>query len=581
MSRANADFRARADAFLDYVIDHADNPAATRWGDYRCFDGYTLAHFARRREIAGGWALFRDTLDMIDRNFAAEDADPNDKWHLADFAFHALFRTCLLHRDAGLEQDDADARTFARFEAQTRAFRWHFGDLTENHNLLHSAGRYLATDRIGAIRFRDGRDDRAHHAQAREELLRWFDKWLRRGSSEWGADIYYNINLLALLNLYDFSPEQDMREGARTLLDHFLLDEAIDSFAGAMVGSARRSYSCYRLDARANPSSPLHHLYFGHGAFNLHFIGAVILACTSAYRVPDPIVAIAQSPARPFEVRSHHVEGLFRNGPFPRRESDPPYSPLLGRHTWRADFGMISTMDSAGGRARYTEQVFQATLGPRALVFVNHPSAGISSDGVARPNDLQPHYETLAPFDPARPVERLWVLGNAPPGEEGDRRPGFWQGNQDGPRSYGAGRFAIVIYRLGEDAQVPYVHAYFPEFAFEETAQPDHWCVGRLGHAFIALWASVPGRFATQGIWRDIELRFDGPTVGFVCMIGTADDDASLRAQLQAHRPAWDASRLQIDLPRPGHSSLQVAYDRDPVRPSPPARLDTPWGVLP
>lgn len=599
----SSDFATRADQWLDYIIAHSNNPTNTVWGMYRCFDGYALAHFARKSQLEKGWLRFRETLDMIDANFAEEDNNPAAKWHLADFALHPLLRMHFLHRASGLEREERDRDTWLRFENIVRSFRWHFGDLTENHNLLHMAGRYLCPQRIEGMTFHDGRSAEVHRQQARDELRRWMDKWVTRGSSEWGADIYYNINLLALFNLADFAGDAEVQQQATAVLNLFMLEEAMESFAGAMVGAARRSYSCYRVDGRLNPSSPLHHLCFGMGIYNLNFIGAVIEAATSGYRVPEAIVRIAQPPMKPIETGSTHLEGLFRSGPFARDASDPPMEDHLGRHTWRSRGAMLSVMNSGGGRARYTEQVFQVTLGERAVVFANQPGVGISSDGVKREANLLDMYAAMPSVkgDPLIESDSMesclamshgyWVIGNMPPGMEGDLRPGFWQGNHYGPRSYGAGPMAMCVYRIGDDALFPFVHAFFPRDAFalvRDRSQDTGWIIAQQGRGYVGVWAGTKAQWTRQGIWTDIEVRYAGPCVGLLCIVSDIDHHASIEAfeeSLADIAPQWHADELRLSATPPGGKRVTLDYLQGPLREG--QRIDTrgprmvtPWGCM-
>ena len=568
-----------AEQFLSYVADHSAEAGETAWGPARCFDGHALAHLALRRDVGAGWRAFADTLDMIDANLAAEAADPAAKWHLADFALHPLLRAWATLRGAGLERGPDDHALWRRFEATVRGFRWHFGDLTENHNLLHAAGRHLAVAHGLAAPEVDGRG----------EVLRWVDGWAARGSVEWGADLYYNVDLLALLNLHDLSPDAAVRGSARAALDLIALDEATDAFAGAMCGAARRSYSCYRADARSSPSAPLHAVWFGRGWLNLNFVGGAVVAAVSDYRPPAAVVKIAGPPDGPFVAGATHLVGEFGWGPFPPDETDTPAEGHLSRHTWRSAGAMLGAMNAPGGRGRFTEQVFQATLGPDAVVFANHPAVGNDADGVKREADLPSAYAAMPPASGDDP-RRYWTIGNAPPGVPGDLRPGYWQGNHYGPRSFGTGPMAMCVWRIGDDAQFPFVHAFFPRAAFDEVADAAGWTVARRDRGYVGLWLSGPAVWTTAGLWAGAEVRVDGPRVGLLCVVGDAAAHPTLdafAASLAAVRPAWDAAALTLAATPPGGRRVTLDFERGPLD-ADGARIETrgprvatPWGSMP
>lgn len=219
-----AAFAKRASTWLRFVVENRDNPMQTVWGKYRDFDGYALACLTQNRD-EDARRLMMETLDMIDQNFADERKPNGDKWHLADFAMEPLLRAYFGYRPTHFPNDPV----WQRVEKTAQNFLFHYGDLSENHNLLHLSLRYLTAQTWPNATFNDGRNGKAHLLEAEAQIRAWMNDWVRRGSTEWGADIYYNINLLALLNLYDFAREPGMKIAAQGMLDLFALDEALDS----------------------------------------------------------------------------------------------------------------------------------------------------------------------------------------------------------------------------------------------------------------------------------------------------------------------------------------------------------------
>ena len=158
-------FEQRARKFLNFIVDHNDDRRLTMWGPYRCFDGYALAHIALGRELERGRELVRETLEMMRGNFLVELARAEDKWHLADFAVHPLLRARLQYRDR-FQGKEWEA-VWSDFEHVLSEFVLHRYDLTENHNLLHHALRYLVGQEWPDLVLRDGRPAREHVASHR------------------------------------------------------------------------------------------------------------------------------------------------------------------------------------------------------------------------------------------------------------------------------------------------------------------------------------------------------------------------------------------------------------------------------
>jgi hypothetical protein len=578
-------FESRAREFLNFVVDHHDDRRLTMWGPYRCFDGYALAHLALGRELDRARELVRETLEMMRLNFLVELARAEDKWHLADFAVHPLIRARLQFRDQ--TRGPAWDAVWADFERVLSEFVLHRHDLTENHNLLHHALRYLVGQEWPTLVLRDGRPAAEHMAEARTDILRWVHSWITEGSVEWGADLYCNVNLLSLLNLYDFARDAVVRDAARGVVDLMMLDQSLGNFAGALVTAARRGYSCYRMETALSPSRALQYLHFGDSPeesanardprFNLNFIGGVIMTATSRYRVPSPIVAVAND-------RSPATSGVTHT--VPAWDQDH-----VGQTTFRSRGALLSAQSTAPGpRAYCADHVWQITLGETALIFGNAPTAFPPEwqwyreaftaesvlDGFARGvrGDLHP----------------LWVPGNMPPGHAGDLRPGYWQGHPQAPRCFGAGRTAFVLYKLPPNSPLPWTHLFFPRAAFDELRTEGNWIFARKNSGYAAIWTSETGVWSTTGTWANRELKIPAGCNGTLCFAGDSELDGDFDAFVARAKqldPAWDASKPSLSANLTGElRRIVVDHDAGATLDGQPlstrgARISTPWGSLP
>lgn len=576
-----SDFDSRAREFLSYVVDHHDNRRLTMWGPYRCFDGYALAHLALGRDLDRARELVRETLEMMRLNFLVELARAEDKWHLADFAVHPLLRARLLFRDrtTGATWDEV----WADFERVLGEFVLHRHDLTENHNLLHHALRYLVGQEWPDLLLRDGRRAAEHVAEARRDILEWIRAWVTQGSVEWGADLYCNVNLLSLLNLVDFARDAAVRDATRAVVDLMMLDQALGNFGGALVTAARRGYSCYRMETPLSPARALQYLHFGLSPeasdgerFNLNFIGGAIVAATSRYRVPPAIAALAHDRTPTMSGCTHVV---------PAWDQDH-----VGQTTFRCRGALLSAQNCAPGPRVYcADHVWQITLGEKAVIFGNAPTAF--------PPEWQWYREAFTPASVldgfARGVRGdlhpLWVPGNMPPGHFGDLRPGYWQGHPQSPRSFAAGRAAFVIYRLPANAPLPWTHVFFPRAEFDEVRTEGHWIFARRGDGYAALWTSTPGVWTATGTWRGVELRISATDTALVALVGDRELDGSFDAFIRharASAPTWDASTATLSATPHGETErLEVRHDTGAFRggralPTRGPRVATPWGAL-
>ncbi len=579
-------YKRRAHDLLNWLMDHSHEAQPTIWGHARHFDGHALAYFAQERDTEQAQQLVSETLDMIAQNMKDEAAG-GTKWHLADFALHPLIRMETQHSEA------FGKANLGRLKEACRTYLWHWDDLTENHNLLNHAALYLATQDWPELKY-DAGEAAELHARCRKLILQWYDRWITQGSTEWGADIYYNVNLLSLFNLFDFATDEQISKGAQAVIDLFLLDEALDCYEKAMSGAARRGYGCYRMDTHISPSRPLCYLMFGDDdplghwlPMAPHFIGGVLCAATSRYRPPEAIVQIARDRKRTFIHQAAHRVGLW---PEQGKPSDAVVEEdRISKHSFRSPGGLLSVMNSVPSNSRYTEVVASLTMGAHALCFINQPSL-IYNWSPVDSDTFDAVLERYASGEQGQP-HWTWVPGNQPPGcLESDYRPGYWQGHQSGPRSFGHGALAAMVYRLDPADQFQFIHAWLPRQRFDEVDQTeDNWLILRVGEHWAGLWASSPWQWTREGIWKDHEVRAEGERIAVVMTLadrGGYDAD-TWRGKLADINPDFNEQRLEL------HASdwytqqaLHLSWakgarlDEHPA-PALPNRFDTPFGKMP
>ncbi|MGC9453189.1 MAG: hypothetical protein ACP5I4_17285 [Oceanipulchritudo sp.] len=521
----------------------------TIWGPHRCFDGLYLALLATG-DTAGGNRLLEETLGLIDRNIADELSGQADKWHLGDFAIHAVWR--------GYRTFEAliDHGLIKRIEQRAVTYPYHAGGMSENHNLLQHAMRYLAGSAFPDAVFHDGRTGSDHVAKTGTLIRDWCRIWLEQGSEEWGADLYENVNLLSLLNLFDFAPDTEIRACARQVLDLMAREIALNAHAGATTGAARRGYGCYRLDARLSPSRPLHWLWFDSGVEDFDvpwFIGGVLVAALSEYRPPKETVALAQSPGplfssdwntRPFYQPDVEIRETFRV-------------------TTRLPGAQLSGTIIPASASRYTDFTWVACLDEKAIVLANHPRLqppGHSGAANSAP-DLLEKYARNAFADMDQPTP-LWVPGNMPPGMPGDLRPGFWQGHGCAPACWMRETLLMNLFDIDAKEKNQWFHLFLPAAAFDEVVQTGQWLFARRGEGLLRIWASRALERTRKGTWADAEWRCPTPRGALVVEIGStalsgttwtswmnsaADRDPRFDPLIPAVSVIHDRQRVQLD----------------------------------
>jgi hypothetical protein len=539
----------RAQQLLARYAPLATSPKTTIWGPYRCFDGLFLARFAGG-DTGGGNRLLAETLDMIDANLADEVSGRGDKWHLADFAMHAVWRGVQVFGkmiDPGLRR---------RIGQCVVKYRYHSGGMSENHNLLQHAMRHLAGAASPEARFFDGRRGAVHRDEATGLIRQWTDLWLRKGSEEWGSDIYENVNLLSLLNLHDYGTEPDIRAAARAVLDLLAREMALNAMAGSTSGAARRGYGCYRLSARNSPSRPLHWLWFGSDVRDFAvpwFIGGVLVAALSPYHPPEETVALARHPG-------------------PLHSSDHNTRPYLPPNDWiRETFRVTTRLPGVqlsgtiipASASRYTDFTWVAVFDADAVVMANHPrltppahaGTGTDHDGDPAQAILDAYARGDCPVD----EREWWVPGNMPPGAPGDYRPGYWQGHGSAPACWMRDNCLLCLFDIDPSEPLHWFHLFLPVKYFDQVEQRGQWLFARRGQGRIRVWSSAPLQPVREGVWRDAEWRCPQPRGGLLVEIASGADWPGWLAGADQREPGFDATQPAISC---NHAGERVRLDR-------------------
>lgn len=410
---------------------------------------------------------------------------------------------------------------------------------TENHQGLYHSDELLAGQLFKEKQFKNQKNGQYHIDHASLLINRWLDFRCKFGFSEWLSNTYYDVELMLLSNLYDFAEDKTIREKAGVLIDLLMYDMALNNYKGVFGSTHGRAYSGNIKSGWNETTSSAMKLMFGVGVFNdPRSMGAVSLA-TSNYRCPEVIERIATDYAKPlwnFQRQSLNVEdapsfGLAFNDElnthlfwgmqefihpnvvemskvlsekydtWPYRNYDSyirRYNQEVAEHgkvlnpnldrfalseaniqTYRtADFMLSSAQDYRPGSKGYQQHIWQATLGPEAVVFTNNPGS----------------------------TEEKWT-------------PNLWAGSEVLPRAAQYRNVLICIYNIPEKNKLAYSHAYFPRESFDEVKEVGNWIFARKADGYLALFS--------QNIWgrgRKDEVLVTSPQNIWLCEVGNKSE---------------------------------------------------------
>jgi hypothetical protein len=566
---------------------------------------YLEAEIAADRQPAGGraevfhelarLALNRGPLD--ERMLRASVELVNARHDCADFALAGLLRLLYKYRSSPLlspgmrAEIEQAALGFCYWYDQpgVRGMCFH----TENHQILFHTCELLA----GQL-FRDttlansGRTGAWHAAHGAELALQWLDQRARFGFSEWLSNCYFEEDVLALLDLYDFAEDAEIRRRAGMMIDMLLLEMALHSFNGVLASTHGRTYARWIKGGRTEPTAALAWLIFGQGQLNLgpegDYTGAnmgMVSFATSDYRCPELIQAIAHDQPPEMLCRERHgldvaeapryglhhdslADNMFfwacQTSRHPAIRVTAMEVARIADDPWLMDF--VASVDApldtcralieeAGGR--FDGDAVNTALSAVDLVTFRTPHYQLSCAQDFRPG--KPGYQQH-PWHAALDVDAVVFTNH--PGTDDERsehtaRPNFWAGNRWLPRAAQHRNVLICLHHAPADDPRPFSHAYFPRAAFDEVVQRGNWTFGRKG-GYIALYSQHPARWSAQD---DDELRADAHDNIWICEMGDEQRYASFAQFVEAISAApVQCDRLHVRYASPSLGEIEFGW---------------------
>ncbi len=412
---------------------------------------------------------------------------------------------------------------------------------TENHQILFHSCEALAGQLFRDRTFgNDGRTGEWHSAHGAELARQWLDQRARFGFSEWLSNCYFEEDLLALLNLYDFAEAPDIRRQAGLLVDTLLLEIALHQYRGVMAITQGRTYAPLILRGRQAPTTAIAWMVFGLGEFHPRTNLALTALCTSDYGCPPILHAIAHDRRDEITLRERHglnVEGASAFGLHPDRLADNMFfwACQTARHPavrstalrvahmaddpWLVDFvnGVDQPLAACQKLIEDAGEVFDGDVVNTALSEVNlitfrTPAYQLSCAQDFRPG--KPGYQQHIWQAMLTPEAAVFTTHPGTDDESGEHtsRPNFWAGNRWLPRAAQHRNVAICIHHVPRDDPRPYSHAYFPRDHFDQVVQQGSWVLAKKRPRLYRPLLAVAGPLGRTGVvcWCRTARGFSG-----------------------------------------------------------------------
>lgn len=520
-----------------------------------------IAHLERER-VDSSYTAPRNSVpaDIFDNDFEFMDAlqDTRD--------FRALYFLNLLLGYGGHEALPASLWTdiedaLARFKTwythptpegrRDDSYYW-----TENHQAIYWTIQYLMgqeyPDRPLST---DGRLGSEHFADARANLLRWFDHRARWGFFEWHSNVYYQKDLTPLLTLVEFADDEEIRTKAASILDILLFDMAMHTHRGAFGTTHGRSYKKDKMTSLDDDTWNGVKLLFDESTYGYTSRGAadaVLLARAQRYRMPEAILRVAKSD-EPITDRERMSLPLDLDGPVTQNPEAPfgltfteadldVWWGMSGLLAWQVVPLTIDVFNRYNLWETAAFADFAADLQPIAssIPIAQNFAAGRSNQlafGVLKEVNTYTHrtpdYMLSSAIDYRKGAfgsqVHIWqatldanalVFTTHPfraplqstVWSDDTETGSYWTGEASMPRAAQIENVGVYIYTPQYPASSPppfdffryqlYTHAYFPQDHFDEVVQvpastEGTWTIGRLGSGYVALYSYRPVEWIT------------------------------------------------------------------------------------
>lgn len=493
---------------------------------------------------------------------------------------------------------------------------------SENHQAMFASCEHLAGQLYPDERFTNtGMSGRERSRRGAERLHRWLDARFRFGFSEWNSNPYYEEDVAALTLVVEHSDDEELVLRATMVLDLLLLDLAMHSFEGCLVGTMGRCYT----EQKQQPESAHIREIIDH-AFGTSTADPDIRRLSSLfvlarrYRVPQVLRCIAAD-TRPTVMRTG--TGLDVDE-VAEHFADPLDVETAGAQYWLMEAFTHPDAINATMRAfrewGMRRNPFLAPLKPLATLenlpggswllpllmrLLNPRTSGIALQraNIVAQRTLTHHLSSVQHHHPGEfgDQQHVWQatlpgpvsVFSTHPGEpmfDSKARnfsPAAWVGNGVMPDVAQEGNTLLALHHLKvrrgalECKRHRWSHLHFPFVKFDRTRLGSDWVAGQSGEAMIGVRALRP----VEMVGND-ELRQYGDTTGWAVCVVDALDFTTFQQFVEWWKSTSLVRRGRNLTFRGGTNRLELRWRKGlwvngRRRPAEHPRFDTPWVKAP
>ncbi|MFX1568648.1 MAG: hypothetical protein ACFFCV_09800 [Promethearchaeota archaeon] len=483
---------------------------------------------------------------------------------------------------------------------------------TENHQILFHTAELLIGQLFPNDTFvNSGMTGLEHVNHALPLVKRWLDWRAQFGFSEWHSNTYYTEDIAALVNLVDFSEDQEVVYKAAMVLDIIAFDFANNYYNGRYATTHGRCYDRTKVGksllvpASRDSTSESAWIMLGIGEHNPNDnsnLAAVALA-TSDYYAPPPILEDIANNATLYNEHKERNSIDMDDGPsynIDYNEEDLMFwlgmSAVLPSETIKEVFNLVEKYNIKSDNI-YGPQIiadfFKIAAFLKGISLTQFSkSLGLITQGICLETSntytfRTPYYQLSGSQDHQKGMnsyqEHIWqasldddafVYTNSPGGLTKDLEQeyvGGWNPRATLYKNVGIiqydretlpleGELLLFFLNLFTGNKF-YQHAYFPRWAFDEWEQHGRWVFGASGDGYIGLYSYMDTHWASN-----YELRVDGFKNLWIVELGSVDEYGSfaqfelnvLQSQIYVIPQALGYSVRYVS---PSQGEITVAWD--------------------
>jgi hypothetical protein len=480
---------------------------------------------------------------------------------------------------------------------------------TENHYILFTSAAYLAGQLYPDEVFTNSGETGTQKVEMnRKRILRWIDLRFRTGFSEWLSHVYYDEDLTALLSLYDFSNDEEIRRKAEIVINLLLLDMALNSFKGIFGSTHGRAYENTKKWTSNEGTTDTMKLLFGMGIYSAFDNMSAPAFALSRYRVPRAIEAIARNVSSGYENRQRmgiKLNDMEKWGIHPDNFEDGMlYLTLEAYLHPRTIVNTLRMFDTCS----WWENSFLNDFKPyRRLLKAIHAVGGLPLLARSFERDVcrntreevniytykTPDYMLSTAQDYRKGYggdqQHIWqatlgqdaVCFTTHPAKLEGVTPNYWAGSGLLPRVAQYKNVVMAIYNIEKipALYVPvrhfFTHAWLPKDKFDETAESNGWIFARKGDGYLALRSMQPCfwnekdsgtgyRKAPEDLGR--EVIAPGKKNIWICQLGRKADDGTFEKFVDSISSAGlTFSGMNVQYQSPGNGLVCFGWE-SPLR---------------